>query len=109
MVDFPVNNELLFDVETQWCFHVHCYRSYWERKVVSSHPAMVDKLSVVIQALENPLEIRISKTDSGLYLFYDVDGSRLVCVVARDVEGEGFLMAAYPTVTMKEGTTVWIS
>ncbi len=109
MTDFPMDSELLFDVETPLGFYVHCYRSYWERKVVGSHPAMEDKLTMVIQALKNPLEIRISKTDSGVYLFYDVDGSRLVCVVARDVEGEGFLMTAYPTDRMKEGIIVWTS
>jgi hypothetical protein len=101
------DDDLLFVIETPLGFHVRCHSSYWERKIIDSHPIMYDKLEVVIQALENPAEIRVSQRDSAVYLFYNHHSSRLVCVVARDNDGIGHIITAYPTDKMKKGTTVW--
>lgn len=102
-------DSLLFDVETPLGFHVHCYQSYWIRKVVAQHPIMEERLDDVKQTLSHPHEIRLSSSDDGVYLFYATDEKRFVCAVARQMDGEGFLITAYPTDRMKQGKTIWTS
>jgi hypothetical protein len=101
------SDSLLFDVETPLGFRVHCYRSYWTRKVVAQHPVMADRIEDVKRTLTTPEEIRLSTTDEGVYLFYTADEKRFVCAVARQTNGEGFLITAYPTDKVKQGKVVW--
>ena len=59
-------------------------------------------------ALENPDEIRQSRSDPRVYLFYKAEQlKRWVCAVAKDEAGYGFLITAYPTEAIKEGVKVW--
>ena len=41
------------------------------------------------------------------YLFYRVDQSRLLCAVVKRLDGEGFLITAYPCDKVKEGDRIW--
>ena len=59
-------------------------------------------------ALKMPDEVRQSRTDSTVYLFYGVQQTkRWVCAVAKRSNDDGFLVTAYPTDAIKEGTKVW--
>jgi hypothetical protein len=56
-------------------------------------------------ALGNPDEIRQSRGDPRVFLFYKAERpGRWICVVARE---DGFLITAYPTDAIKEGVKVW--
>jgi hypothetical protein len=101
------DDELLFDVQTPLGFRVHCYHLYWIRKVVAQHPVMATRLEDVKQALTMPEEVRLSRIDEEVYLFYRQAERRLVCAVARQVNGNGFLITAYPADKMKVGRTIW--
>ncbi|CAN5722105.1 hypothetical protein BH10CHL1_BH10CHL1_00880 [soil metagenome] len=68
---------------------------------------MAERIDDVIQVLTSPNEIRLSRIDENVYLFYTQDTKRLVCAVARQMDGEGFLITAYPADKMKEGKIVW--
>ncbi|NJP11177.1 MAG: hypothetical protein HC866_18290 [Leptolyngbyaceae cyanobacterium RU_5_1] len=69
---------------------------------------MFNRLIDVQNTLSDPDELRLSKTDSQVYLFYREDGTkRWVCAVARRSNGEGFLITAYRTSAIKEGEVVW--
>ena len=58
--------------------------------------------------LENPEEIRRSRIDLDVYLFYRTEGvDRWDCAVTKRLGEEGFLVTAYPTDAIKEGTTIW--
>ncbi len=98
---------LLFDVQTPVGFRVHCYQAYWLRKIVAQHPVMAERMDDVIRALTAPDEIRLSRIDEHVYLFYAQGEKRLVCAVAQQASGEGFLITAYPADKMKEGKAVW--
>jgi hypothetical protein len=59
-------------------------------------------------ALENPDEIRQSRSDPRVFLFYKAELSkRWVCAVAREDVGSGLLITAYPTDAIKEGVKIW--
>lgn len=102
-----METEYLFNVQTPLGFYVHCTEEYWQRKIITVHPVMTDRHMDVQQTLSTPQEVRLSRSDSSVYLFYAADTKRLVCAVARDTGNEGFLITAYPADKMKQGETVW--
>lgn len=84
-------------------------RAYWEVIITVKHPVMAGRENDVKDALQSPNEIRQSKSDLAVYLFYKPErlGS-WVCAVARQLDGDGFLITAYPTDAIKEGDRVWL-
>jgi len=101
-------SEFLFDVLTPLGFRVHVTRSYWELIITVKHPVMAGHENEVRKTLENPDEIRQSRSDKNVYLFYSSEQiGRWVCAVARQLNSEGFLITAYPTDSIKEGELVW--
>jgi hypothetical protein len=106
--DFSSNSETLFEIVTPLGFSVRTTAEYWQFIVTIKHPIMFNRLTDVQNTLSNPDEIRLSKTDSQVYLFYRDGGARRwVCAVARRLNGEGFLITAYRTSAIKEGDSVW--
>jgi hypothetical protein len=69
---------------------------------------MAGREADVQEAMRNPDEIRLSRSDPKVHLFYGPkrDG-RWVCAVAKRLDGDGFLITAYPTDTIKEGEHIW--
>jgi hypothetical protein len=100
--------QILFEVETPLGFCVRTTIDYWELIATVKHPVMRDRLEDVQQTLLNPDQIRLSKSDAQVYLFYRADGKkRWVCAVTRRLDESGFLITAYRTSAIKEGELVW--
>ena len=68
---------------------------------------MKDKKDLVIDALKNPELIRISLKDPHIYLYYKKYGKYFVCVVAKHLNGDGFVITTYLTDRIKEGEEIW--
>jgi len=68
---------------------------------------MAGRVEDVKHTLSDPDEVRLSQTDSEVYLFYAAADKRLVCAVTRSSGEDGFLITAYPADKMKKGQTVW--
>ena len=69
---------------------------------------MAGRETKVQEVLQNPDEIRVSKRDPSVYLFYKSEKiGRWVCTVTKRLNGEGFLITAYPTDAIKEGRKIW--
>ena len=64
------SDDLLFDVMTPLGFKVHVTRAYWETITTIKHPVMAGRENDMRETLQNPDEIRLSKSDSQIYLFY---------------------------------------
>ena len=100
--------DILFDVLTPLGFHVRVSRAYWQIIIGIKHPIMAGHEKDVKAALENPEEIRRSKADSQVYLFYRTQRKgRWVCAVSKRLNGEGYLITAYPTDAIKAGEKIW--
>ncbi len=100
--------DLLFEVPTPLGFSVRVTRSYWDLITTVKHPVMAGREEDVKQALRNPDEIRQSKGDDKVFLFYKAErAKRWVCAVAKRLNGEGFLITTFPTDAIKEGVRVW--
>jgi hypothetical protein len=100
--------ELLFEALTPLGFSVRVTRARWRLITTMKHPVMVGQEDAVRRTLENPEEVRRSRSDPEVLLFYQgVGTNRWVCAVARHATEHGFLITAYPTDAIKEGTQVW--
>lgn len=108
MSDESSGNDLLFEVNTPLGFSVRVTRQYWELIVTIKHPVMLGREIQVQEVLRNPDEIRLSKSDESVHLFYKTErAGRWVCAVSKRLNGDGFLITTYPTETIKEGVRVW--
>jgi len=79
---------------------------YWEYLITKKHRIMKGKEDIVKTTLHSPDEIRQSRTDKDVFLYYK-HFDRLYCVVVKHLETEGFVITAYPTDKVKEGDLVW--
>jgi len=104
----PDDSEILFQVMTPLGFQVRITKAYWEIITTIKHPVMANRQTDVEETLRNPDEIRVSKRDAKVFLFYRTKHlGRWVCAVTKRQNGEGFLITAYPTDGIKEGERVW--
>lgn len=98
----------LFEVPTPLGFRVRVTRSCWDLITTIKHPVMAGQESIVKNTLQTPAQIRVSSSDASVYLFYRQErADRWICAVAKRLNGEGFLITAYPTEAIKEGVRVW--
>lgn len=96
-----------FDIKTPLGFTVRTTDEYWQKLLVK-HPDLAALEELVEAALQLPDEIRESKRDSDVFLFYlQRREKRWVVAVARRLNGDGFLITAYQTDSIKEGTQLW--
>jgi hypothetical protein len=102
------SRNILFDVSTPLGFHVRVTCAYWELITTVKHPSMAGREADVQETLSNPSEIRLSRQDPFVYLFYKPERiGRWVCAVTKRLNGEGFLITTYPTDTIKAGERIW--
>jgi len=104
----PSELNILFEVETPLDFRVRTTVEYWELITTVKHPIMRGRKEDVQRTLRDPDEVRQSKSDPQVLLFYRADGTkRWVCAITRQLDKEGFLITAYRTGAIKEGTVIW--
>jgi hypothetical protein len=102
------NKDTLFEVMTPLGFRVRVTHGYWDLIVSVKHPVMAGREDDVRSALENPDEIRQSKSDTDVYLFYKAEREkRWICAVSKRTGEAGFLITTYPTDAIKEGVQIW--
>ena len=102
-------DETLFEARTPLDFRVRLPRARWELIVTVKHPVMAGRESDVHQTLELPDEVRQSRIDAAVLLFYRAERiGRWTCAVVKRVDNDdAFVVTAYPTDAIKEGETVW--
>ena len=95
-----------FNIETPLGFSVHCTEASWEKITTQKHTDLADKMEQVKDALGDPDEVRQSKSDAAVLLFYRGQKPRFICAVVKTGDS-AFLITAYQTNTMKTGDLVW--
>ena len=101
-------DEILFETSTPLGFIVRVTRSYWTLIVTIKPPVMRGRENDVQSALMKPDEIRRSRNDPAVHLFYRLERpKRWTCAVVKRLNGDGFLITAFPTDAIKEGELVW--
>jgi len=82
-------------------------RRYWKYIVTKKHTVMKRKENLVKNTLEAPDEVRKSTRDPTVHLYYKKINQYLICVVAKHLDDEGFIVTAYLTDRIKAGELVW--
>jgi hypothetical protein len=101
-------SEILFRAETPLGFTVRVTRERWGVITRFKHPVMAGCEAEVKLILESPEEIRRSRVDENVLLFYRRRHERRwVCAVCKRSELDSFLITTYPTDAIKEGETIW--
>lgn len=64
------------------------------------------------RVLQAPSEVRISRSDETVQLFYEYYvrtrvGGKWLCVVVKYPSADGFVVTAYLTDQLKAGETIW--
>jgi len=98
---------LFFEVETPLGVVVRTTPAYWARIVTFKHPVMRGREELVKRALRGPTEVRKSKKDGTVHLYYAPDQPYIVCVVVKTSGKDGFVVTAYRTDKIKEGERLW--
>jgi len=99
--------ERLFEIATPLGFVVWCFREYWKFIATQKHPVLAGREKEVAEVLADPDEVRQSRKDADVFLFYRGAAPRWLCAVVRRDGEAGFLITAYPTDAIKAGVTVW--
>jgi len=102
------HSSILFEAVTPLGFTVHVSHEYWRLITTVKHPIMMGHENEVKTVLSFPDEIRRSRSDPNVYLFYkNQNARRWVCAVTKQTGQTGFLITAYPTDAIKEGERIW--
>jgi len=99
--------ELFFQVETPLGVVIRTTPAYWARIVTFKHPIMRGREETVKRVLRAPTEVRKSKKDGTVHLYYAPDPPYIVCVVVKSSGEDGFVVTAYRTGKIKEGEQIW--
>ncbi len=101
--------DVLFEVKTPLGVVVHTTADYWKIITTIKHPVMVKYRKEVKSALKDPDEVRRSKQDSRVHLYYKSIGKVWICVVADHITSkEGYIITAYLTDRIKEGEQIYV-
>ncbi len=82
-------------------------KAYWDIITHIKHPSVKGKEKQVQTALKSPDEIRISKKDNDVHLYYRKYRNLYLCVVVKIQDKQGFIITAYYTEKIKEGGLTW--
>lgn len=100
---------VLFSVRTPLGVTIRTTKEYWKRITTTKHPSIAKHKKDVQQALKNPDEIRRSRQDTNVYLYYKNIGKVHVCVVIDQIDlTEGYIITAYLTDRIKEGEEIYV-
>lgn len=102
-----MEKEIQFEVISKLGKRIRATKEYWENIVNIKHPSMKDREEEVKIALQEPDEVKTSNTDKSVFLYYKKINNYWTCVVARHLDGDGFVITTYLTDAQKVGETVW--
>lgn len=99
--------KLYFEVSSKLNKLIRITKSHWDLITLVKHPIIRDKESLVKECLQNPEVVRLSQDDKSIYLYYRQWEKYYVCVVAKHLNGEGYIITIYITDKIKEGEEIW--
>lgn len=102
-----MSSEQFFQVVSKLKRRIRISKSYWDYVVNVKHPSLRGMEDLVKKSLAEPIEVRRSKRDSSVHLFYGhFEAKLLCCTVVKFLNGDGFIITAYLTRRMV-GDSIW--
>jgi len=100
-------NENYFEVTSKFDKRVYVTKTRWSLIIKTKHLEIEGKEKEVKETLAEPDEIRQSKSNDSVYIYYKNYGKLLLSVVVKHKDGEGFIITAYYTDRIKEGKQIY--
>ena len=100
-------NGIYFEVKSKLDKRVYVTKTRWSLIIKTKHLEIKGKEKEVKETLSNSDEIRQSKRDDSVYLYYKPYGKLSLSVVVKHKNGEGFIITAYYTDRIKEGNQIY--
>ena len=79
---------------------------------ILDRPEMQNMRDEIIRTVRAPAEVRVSRSDTNVRLFYEFYartqvGDKWLCVVVKYLENDAFVITAYLTDKLKAGEILW--
>ena len=79
---------------------------------ILEHQEMAEMERELERVLQDPAEVRVSRSDENARLFYEFYaqtqiGGKWLCIVVKYLPNDAFVITAYLTDTVKAGEIVW--
>ncbi len=98
MNTISVSSEPFFEVISKLNKRIRVSQSYWDYIVSVKHPSTNGLVELVKGTLTDPIEVRRSRRDPTVHLYYGkFEGTLLCCAVVKFLNGDGFIITAYLT------------
>jgi len=96
-----------FEVETPFGVKIRTTENYWRKIITIKHPIIAKYEKQVKESLKKPTEIRKSKQDPSVHLYYKDMGKIYVCTVCDHLDDKsGYIITAYLTKRIREGERI---
>lgn len=100
-------SRVYFEVESVLGKRIRTTLEHWRFISEVKHPLIKEFEAEVKKTIKQPDTVRKSKRDPSVFLYYRKFGNNFVCVLAKHLNGEGFVVTAYIADKVKRGETVW--
>lgn len=100
-------DEIYFEVTSKLNKKIKIVQSRWNLIIKTKHLEIEGKEKEVKEALIEPDEIRLSKSDDSIYIYYKNYKKLSLSVVVKHKNGEGFIITAYYADRIKEGKQIY--
>lgn len=95
-----------FEVTSSLGKRIRISDEYWQTIIETKHPVMAGREELVKRALTSPEQVRRSRKDTAVHLHYRKSHGHYCCVVVKHLNGDGFVVTAYLTDTIKAGEVI---
>ncbi len=80
---------------------------------ILNHPELANMEFAISETLQNPEQVRVSRTDKSVILYYryytqTVVKDKWLCVVVKNLINDAFILTAYLTDRIKKGEILWL-
>lgn len=101
--------DVYFEIETPLGVKIRTTKEYWKKIITIKHPIIAKYEKEVRESLKKPTEIRKSKQDPSVHLYYKNIGNIYLCTVCDHVDNKsGYIITAYLTKRIREGEKVHV-
>ena len=99
--------QVRFEVKSCLRKEIRTTEEYWKLISEIKHPLVKRYEAEVKETIKNPDEVRRSKKDSSVFLYYKKYGNLFICVLVRHLNNECYIITAYIADKIKKGDVIW--
>lgn len=103
----------LFEVHAVTCKTIRTTKIYWKYVIEVKHPESFRSVGaeraaeLAIETLRIPDIMIRDALDPSVYRYYKRINAYFICVIAKHLNGDGYIITAYKTDRVKRGEVVW--